>query len=194
MKDLVDVAAELQQLLTSQGWKFCFIGGLAIQRWSEPRLTEDVDLTLLTGFGGEEAYVDLLLLHYQPRRPDAREFALKNRVLLLKTAEGIGIDVALGALPFEAMAIQRSRMMPFAPGIELRTCAAEDLIVMKAFADRPQDRIDLRNILVRQGTRNLDWQHIRQQLQPLCELKEQPEILTHLEQLRKTVASEEPDS
>ena len=85
-------------------------------------------------------------------------------------------------------------MMPFAPGIELRTCAAEDLIVMKAFADRPQDRIDLRNILVRQGTRNLDWPHIRQQLQPLCELKEQPEILIHLEQLRKTVASEEPDS
>lgn len=194
MKDLVDVAAGLQQLLTSQGWKFCFIGGLAIQRWSEPRLTEDVDLTLLTGFGGEDAYVDFLLLHYQPRRPDAREFALRNRVLLLKTAEGIGIDVALGALPFEEKAIQRSRMMPFAPGIELRTCSAEDLIVMKAFADRPQDRIDLRNILVRQGTRNLDWPHIREQLQPLCELKEQPEILTHLDQLRKTIASEEPDS
>ena len=65
---------------------------------------------------------------------------------------------------------------------------------MKAFADRPQDRIDLRNILVRQDTRNLDWPHIRAQLQPLCELKEQPEMLIHLEQLRKTVASEEPDS
>ena len=39
MKDLVEEAAELQTLLESKGWAFCFIGGLAIQRWSEPRLT-----------------------------------------------------------------------------------------------------------------------------------------------------------
>jgi hypothetical protein len=46
MKDLVEEAAELQALLDTKGWEFCFIGGLAIQRWSEPRLTKDMDLTL----------------------------------------------------------------------------------------------------------------------------------------------------
>ena len=30
------------------------MGGVALQRWGEPRLTQDVDLTLLTGFGDEE--------------------------------------------------------------------------------------------------------------------------------------------
>ncbi len=192
MKDLVEVAAELQTLIQSKGWKFCFIGGLAIQRWSEPRLTNDVDLTLLTGFGGEEVFVDELLRHYQPRRPDAREFALRSRVLLIQTADGIGIDVALGALPFEEIAIQRSRMMEFAPGIELRTCTADDLIVMKAFADRDQDRIDLEKIMIRQGTSNLDWKYIHKHLIPLCELKEAPDIITRLDQLKRKIAATEP--
>ena len=62
MKDLVEEAADLQVFLEAQGWAFCFIGGLAIQRWSEPRLTKDMDLTLLTGFGNEGSFVDVLLM------------------------------------------------------------------------------------------------------------------------------------
>ncbi|MCF7730409.1 MAG: nucleotidyltransferase [Akkermansiaceae bacterium] len=183
MKDLVEEAAELQALLESKGWDFCFIGGLAIQRWSEPRLTKDMDLTMITGFGDEEPFVDFLLGHYTPRRSDARDFALFHRVLLLQTASGIGIDIALAGLPFEELAVRRSILVDYAPGIKLRTCTAEDLIVMKAFADRPQDRLDLRGILVRQGTGNLDWNHIWKYLTPLAEVKESPAILTHLKAL-----------
>ncbi|MCX6879836.1 MAG: hypothetical protein NTW21_39435 [Verrucomicrobia bacterium] len=191
MKDLVEEAAELQVLLEGQGWDFCFIGGLAIQRWSEPRLTKDMDLTLLTGFGAEEPFVDFLLAHYTPRRADAREFALTHRVLLLQTASGIGIDIALAGLPFEESAVRRSILVEYAPGVRLRTCTAEDLIVMKAFADRPQDRIDLRGILVRQGTGNLDWKHIWDHLTPLAEVKESPEILSHLKGLLTAVRESE---
>ena len=32
MTDLVHQAQELQAVLESQGWSFCFIGGVAIQR------------------------------------------------------------------------------------------------------------------------------------------------------------------
>ena len=191
MKDLVEEAAALQVLLEGQGWDFCFIGGLAIQRWSEPRLTKDMDLTLITGFGDEEPFVDFLLAHYTPRRTDAREFALTYRVLLLQTASGIGIDIALAGLPFEETAVRRSIPVEYAPGIRLRTCSAEDLIVMKAFADRPQDRIDLRGILVRQGTGNLDWKHIWDHLTPLVEVKESPEILSHLKGLLAAVRESE---
>ena len=54
-------ALEVEEFCRSRGWRFCFIGGVALQRWGEPRQTIDVDLTLLTGFGGEEAYADSLL-------------------------------------------------------------------------------------------------------------------------------------
>jgi hypothetical protein len=71
--------------------------------------------------------------------------------------------------------------------------AAEDLIVMKAFAGRPQDHRDIRGVLVRQGTRNLDWKYIVKYLSELAEAKEQPEIVTELLKLRDEVkATEHP--
>jgi hypothetical protein len=191
MEDLIDQAAALQKLLLDQKWEFCFIGGVAVQRWSEPRLTKDMDLTLLTGFGEEEPFIDLLLAHYESRISDAREFALINRILLLRTPQGTGIDIALAGLPFEEAAVRRAKMLEYAPGVTLRVCTAEDLIVMKAFASRPIDWNDVRGVLVRQGTRALDWDYIRDHLTPLCEVKEAPEILTQLENLRREVAATE---
>jgi predicted nucleotidyltransferase len=65
----------------------------------------------------------------------------------------------------------------------LRTCSAEDLIVLKAFAGRGQDWVDVERIVVRQ-TGKLDWDYIRDQLRPLAALKEAPEILDQLEARR----------
>ena len=73
------------------------------------------------------------------------------------------------------------------PGCPVRLCTAEDLIVMKAFADRPIDWLDARGILVRQGVEGLDWKQIRGEPKPLGAAKEQPEILGKLEALRKEV-------
>jgi len=96
-----DAASALQSFCEKENWRFCFIGGIAVQRWGEPRQTVDADLTLLTGFGAEEKFVDSLLTAFEPRRSDARQFALVQRVLLLRNANGVALDVALGGLPFE---------------------------------------------------------------------------------------------
>ena len=95
-------------MFAGRQWHFCFMGGLAVQRWGEPRLTQDIDVTLLTGFGAEESYIDTLLMLYPGRRPDAKSFALQYRVLLLRSSRGIGVDIALGALPFEETCIKRA--------------------------------------------------------------------------------------
>lgn len=91
MKDLFRVAAEVQEFIEHHRWKFCCIGGVALQRWGENRLTRDVDLSLLTGFGEEEKFIDALLGRFGPRRPDAKDFALKYRVLLLCSSDSVGI-------------------------------------------------------------------------------------------------------
>jgi hypothetical protein len=191
MNELCKLALELQDFCEKQKWSFCIIGGLAVQHWGEPRYTKDVDITLLTGFGREEVYVDAFLASYEGRVSDAGRFALQNRVLLLRSALGIGIDIALGALPFEESAVRRAKKIEVEPGASLKLCTAEDLVVMKAFASRPIDWNDIRGILVRQGTRKLDWAYVRRELQPLCEAKEAPEILTRLEALRREVADTE---
>lgn len=54
MKTLIKTAYEIQEFLKQRGWKFCFIGGIALQRWGRPRLTIDIDISLLTGFGEEK--------------------------------------------------------------------------------------------------------------------------------------------
>ena len=94
MNEVIRAAAELQAICESQRWRFCIIGGLALQRWGEPRETIDVDLTLLTGFGNEEPFVRKLLQHYDARIADAANFAVSRRVLLLRARSGVGLDIA----------------------------------------------------------------------------------------------------
>ena len=136
MNEVIRAAVELQAVCEAQGWKFCIIGGLALQRWGEPRETVDVDLTLLTGFGGEERFIEVLLGRFESRLENAAEFALSRRVLLLRAPSGVGLDIALGALPFEESAIKRATDLLVPGDARLRTCSAEDLLVMKAFAAR----------------------------------------------------------
>jgi hypothetical protein len=64
----------------------------------------------------------------------------------------------------------------------IRTCSAEDLVVLKAFASRPQDWIDVEKVIIRQGQR-LNRPLIIEELTPLAELKEDPQILEHLQSL-----------
>jgi hypothetical protein len=168
---LFAAAAELQRMLMQQGWRSSIIGGLAVQRWGEPRQTRDVDLTVLTGFHAEARFVDYLLERYVPRRPDARQFALDRRVLLVETTAGIPLDISLAALPFEERVVDRSSEFEVAPGMLLKTCSAEDLVVLKAFADRPQDWLDIEGIIVRQGAL-LDRARVVDELLPLLEMKE----------------------
>ena len=184
MIDLFEAAQGLQAFCDRQGWRSCFIGGIAVQRWGEPRVTRDVDLTLLVGFGNEEPVLDALIAAYPPRIEDAKEFARRHRVVLLRTPGGVGIDVSLGALPFEERLVERATSFSFGPGLEIRTCSAEDLIVLKLFASRPLDVKDAEGVVIRNQDQ-LDWRYIEEQLRPLAEVKDDPSILQTLAGLRR---------
>ena len=83
-----------------------------------------------------------------------------------------------------------AELQAFAEGVMLRICTAEDLIVMKAFAGREQDWMDVRMTIVRQGVETLDWDYILHHLTPLAEVKEEPEILQRLDDLRERYSGE----
>ena len=185
MSPLLQAALDIQTILDQEKWRFCIIGGLAVLRWGNPRFTQDVDVTILSGFGDEQRYVTALLASgLRPRIADAAAFALRNRVLLLETATGIGIDIALGGLPFEESAVDRSTDCEYAAGCVLRTCSAEDLMVMKLFAGRPIDLFDAEGV-VKKMSGMLDWSYIESHLPGMAELKEDPEIMANLARLRK---------
>lgn len=183
MKRLFLAAAEVQRLFEEKSWRFCFIGGLALQRWGENRLTDDIDISLLTGFQNEDAYIKSVLELFLPRREDAFAFAQIARVVLVKTEDGIPLDIALAGFPFEEEIVNRSSLFEFIPGVApLRTCSAEDLVVLKAFASRPQDRVDIRGVIIKQG-KVLDREAVIERLTPLVAIKEEPEILEYVRKL-----------
>jgi len=74
--------------------------------------------------------------------------------------------------------------MPLPPS---RGCAdlpaITNLVVLKTFASRPQDWLDIDGIIIRQSER-LDWPYIRAPLAPLAELKVAPELVDALERRR----------
>ena len=179
MNGLFGAADEVQAVVEDLGRPFCFIGGLTLLRWAEPRLTRDVDLVVLTGFGDEQSVATALADAFEPRIPDAVDFALRSRVVLLRTPDGTGVDVSLGALPFEERTTGRASGWDVGDGVVLRTCSAEDLVVLKAFAGRPQDWIDVASVVARQGDR-LDRTLVLEEVAPLLDLKEQPEDLERL--------------
>ncbi len=188
MNPLYVAAAEIHTLCQSRGWRFSLIGGIVLIRWSDPRQTQDVDLSLLTGFGNEKTYIDTLLKSFTPRVTNAAEFAAHARVLLLSASNGVPIDVSFAAMPFEERMIARSSEYEFFPGHRFPTISAEDLVIMKAFAGRRQDWADVENILLRQGPR-LDRRLVFEELEQLCLLKEDDSAVEQLRELMDEQAS-----
>ncbi len=189
MSRLIDAAREIDRFLRDRGWSYCVVGGIAVPRWGEPRATRDVDICLLVGLGDERTFIDALVGEFESRVDAAAEFAEQNRVVLIRASNGISIDVALGWTPFEESMLSRATPYTLEPGTTLPTATAEDLVVMKAFAARPQDWLDVTGILTRQRGK-LDWDYIRGHLSVLCELRESPEILDELERLRERIDRE----
>ena len=189
MNSLFQAGLELQQFIMEKKWPFCFIGGLAVIRWGEIRMTQDIDLSLLTEFRNEETYIHSLLEKFTSRIPDPIDFARKNRVLLLSASNGVSVDISLSGLPFEKQMIKRAALFPFFSECSLITCSAENLIVLKTFADRARDWMDVEGIIMRQGN-SLDVDYIIKELTPLCDLKEAPEIVEKLQKLIKHLQGE----
>lgn len=177
--------AEIAEFLEEQGWKYCLIGGLAASYWGQPRNTKDVDVVLLTGIGDEDRFIKPLTKAFTTRMAGADRFALSSRVVLLQTKEGVGIDVSLGALPFEEEMLRRAKVHEVLPGVRVRTATAEDIVVMKAIAQRPRDVDDIERIIAVQGTK-LNVDYIRHWLTDFEEVLSETDLLDFFDQ---TVAS-----
>ncbi len=170
LNSLFKAGLEFQETLEKRNWPFCFIGGIAVLRWGEIRMTQDIDLCLLCGFGNEEKYVKTLLKKFISRITDAENFAFTNRVLLLYASNEVSIDISLSGLPFENQMIKRATPFSFHTDCTLTTCSAEDLIILKSFANRTKDWLDVEGIILRQG-KSLDTDYIIEQLSPDCKFR-----------------------
>ena len=123
--------------------------------------------------------------------PDARRFALEHRVVLVETADRIPLDISLGGLPYEGRVVERASPFVLSSEATFTTCAAEDLVVLKAFAGRVQGWLDIEGVVVRQGG-GLDRDLVLDELRPLLDLKEDTEAEPRLAALFRKHSGHSP--
>lgn len=174
MNSLLTTASAVQACLDTAELPNALIGGLAVQVWGQPRVTQDVDLTVLTGVVRDVEAIDTLLERFTSRIENPHGFAAQARVVLLKDpVTGSDVDVSLGADPFEERMLDRAVLIEHAPDARLRTATAEDLLVLKLFAGRPIDWMDVEGVLIRQANQ-LDLDQVEAEFRPFLEVLPDP--------------------
>lgn len=87
--------------------------------------------------------------------------SLKIRFIpLVHVPSNVQLDLVIGMSGFEHDIVERADPMHL-NDLELHVATAEDLILLKLIADRPQDHHDIRGMLDVQGE-GLDWYYCHQ--------------------------------
>jgi hypothetical protein len=166
------------------------IGGVASSLLGQPRLTADIDATVMI----DDKDVDQFLIQasaegLSPRRTRSAEFMRQSAMLLLQhDASGVPIDINQGRLPFEQLAAGKAKTKRHG-GISIPMPTPEDLIVMKAVAHRPKDLEDIRGIVASQA--RLDISYIQKHVQSFGRALDMPELWKDIGPLfKKRVARE----
>jgi predicted nucleotidyltransferase len=164
------------------------IGGVAVAFRGRPRITRDVDAIV---FLEEERWAEFLAigekLAFHERIPDLLEFAKRSRVLTVRHEKtGTPVDLSLGSLAIERQTLERAEKVKIGR-LAVPVASAEDLIILKTVAGRPQDVIDMDSVLDR--TPNLDVTYVRLQIAEIAQTLDAPDIGAQFERLleRKTL-------
>jgi hypothetical protein len=177
-----ETAWQLHTFLTARRIPYAIIGGLAVQRWGQPRLTRDVDLTILLAPGGEEPTLREIVARFPARLENAVTFALEHRVLPVEVPGGSEADISLGLPGYEEEVMDRAVPYELGDGRQVRLCSPEDLVIHKALAGRPQDVLDIEGVVARQG-KALDVAYVRRWLAELARIADDPEVLGRFERI-----------
>jgi hypothetical protein len=141
---------EIHSFLSQLGVSYALIGGSAVQHWGEPRFTQDVGLTVSAPLDNPTEFIQTILDHFPPRMENALAFARRNRVILVRAGNGCPVDISLSLPGYEDEVMRRAIDYTLETNKVVRLCSAEDLIIHKAVAGRPQDVRDIEGIVYRQ--------------------------------------------
>lgn len=145
-----EAAWEVHTFLSGRGISYVIIGGMAVQRWGEPRFTLDVDMTVAAPLDDQDSLVRTIVERFPSRIEDPIAFARQSRVVLVRASNGCPVDLSLALPGYEEEVMRRAVDYELEPGKVVRLCSAEDLIIHKAVAGRPQDLRDIEGVVYRQ--------------------------------------------
>lgn len=160
------------------------IGGVAASLQGHPRLTADVDATVLLDESSMDRFLQQASQHgLVSRIKNPLAFARQSAMLLLKHEQtGVAVDIAQSRLLFETEALHRAKQIKV-KNMSVPVATSEDLIIMKAIAHRPQDLQDIRAIIT--ANPQLDVRFISTHVRDFAKALEMPELWTNIAGLFK---------
>lgn len=158
---LVQLLKEVCLFLVESSIEYMLVGGLAVGIWSKPRATVDIGLLVSTQLDDfevlkcklEEAN-KFVFIHDRPMIFGKISFLRTT----LKSNTDISVDFLFADDDFKNEALKRRETVRV-DDFTVNIATAEDLIILKLLANRPQDNLDAKNILESQRE-NLDMKYI----------------------------------
>lgn len=184
VEELLKVLVSLQERLEAANIPSALIGGLAVGAWGDPRLTRDIDLKILLHRNERKRLLTLLEDDYRPLHADPDGAILQNGIVFVLSPNGKRIDIALADTSFDEELVARAQMVEILPGLKVRVCSAEDLIVLKIIAIRPKDQQDVATIIQRQGNK-LDNKYILKWLKEFEQAIDDSTLVSTYQRLKK---------
>jgi predicted nucleotidyltransferase len=179
----INAALRLHEFLAKHlELEYVIIGGIALQFWGEPRFTHDVDITVQSKLDITDL-VNQMTEAFESRVSDPYKF-VKDTGMILLSVEGVDIDISIALEGYEEVLFARNQSIEAAPDRVIKICSAEDLIIHKALAGRPQDSSDIQSVIYRQGD-DLDLRYIRSWLKEFSSAVMDDSILERFEQAWK---------
>ncbi|GIW71013.1 MAG: hypothetical protein KatS3mg102_0555 [Planctomycetota bacterium] len=163
--ELIARSRQLAEILSARGTEYAFIGGLAMNAWTIPVPTYDIDLCAELEPDDVPALLEELEAGGFVPPPTSWIDAVgpaRFRELTVHFPYGSGlrpVDIYLATDAFQREALARRRGVELDAGFFAYVATPEDLLVYNLLAWRPKDRSAIERLLLVQ--RDLDWDCVR---------------------------------
>jgi predicted nucleotidyltransferase len=161
--------SDVANFLNHEGITYALVGGMAASLRGQPRVTADVDMVIGIDVGRALVLANRLEgTNFRPLFDNVAEVVERSFILPLRhRSTNVKVDLALALSGFEQGAIDRAESLNISGSI-VSVITAEDLVIMKVLAGRPQDEQDLRGIVAAQRE-SLDWDYCLRTAKELSE-------------------------
>ncbi len=153
---------QLVSFLEEAKVEYAVLGGIAVCVYSEPRMTQDIDLNIILNMDDLTEFLSQAEKYgFRPALSNINKFVKETGVIPMKffKNEVMGkFDFIVAQNPIEFAGIKRARFKRILD-VKVKIVAAEDLLLHKLLSDRLRDREDARGIILRQG-KKLDSEYI----------------------------------
>lgn len=152
MREIEDAALAFDRAMDVAGVPYVIVGGIAVMAWGQPRATRNIDTLVALEEGDVERFVEAVEdeSFQVDRYAVEKAFEDRSHVTVFDRESAYHVDVKLALSPEERAEVEAAVVVPFEGG-DLRIAPPEEVVAWKLKFGSPQDLLDARSILVRQG-------------------------------------------